>query len=350
MVYNSFTITYAAFGTSNYHQKKDLKTILNNIVNYGIIGFGGYAERRLIPAFTRTRHSRLLAISRRQLNAARLSALEYQIPFYYSSVEELLKNPEITAVIVATPPAFHYEHALLAARQGKHVLLEKPMTSTATEMEKIVGEFSRKQLKLMSAFVMRFIDAIQNARELIQNESLGELSYAGGILGINASMVKRDWLEDPLISGGGVVADLGSHLLDLLEYATGKKIIRLRSILKPKYSKKTVEKNAVLSLEFDEGVLGTLYLSFTSLRESGLTFRGSKGKLSLQNFNRPEAEVELELTTERGTEKIKVLNRNYYGSMLDHFARAILFDEPILSPGESGLHNQQLIDRIYNRK
>ena len=323
---------------------------MNNIVNYGIIGFGGYAERRLIPAFARARHSRLLAISRRQIEVARSSALKYQIPFYYSAVEELLQNPEISAVIVASPPAFHYEHSILTARHGKHLLLEKPVTCRAREMEKIVSAFSQKKLNLMSAFVMRFIDAIQTTRELIQNESLGELSHAGAILGIHASMVKRDWLDDPVISGGGVVADLGAHLLDLLEYLTGKKIIQLQSILKPGYSKKSIEKNAVIALEFQDGLLGTLDLSFTIMRESGLTFRGSKGKLSLQNFNRPEEEVELELTTERGTEKIKVLNRNYYCSMLDLFSRAILFSEPILSPGESGLHNQQLIDKIYNRK
>ena len=323
---------------------------MNNIVNYGIIGFGGYAERRLIPAFARARHSRLLAISRRQLDVARSSALKYQIPYYYSAVKELLQQQELTAVIVASPPAFHYEHSILTARHGKHLLLEKPMTCSAREMEKIVNTFSRKKLNLMSAFVMRFIDAIQTARELIQDELLGELSYAGGVLGINAGMVKRAWLNDPVISGGGVVADLGSHLLDLLEYLSGKKIIRLQSFLKPGYSQKSIEKNAVIGLEFEEGLLGTLDLSFTIMRESGLTFRGSKGKLSLQNFNRPEEEVELELTTERGTEKIRVLNRNYYCSMLDHFSRAILYNEPILSPGESGLHNQQLIDKIYQRK
>jgi xylose dehydrogenase (NAD/NADP) len=321
-----------------------------NIVNYGIIGFGSYAKRRLVPAFSRAQYSRLLAISRRQLDAAGLSAQAYNIPYYYSSPEELVKNQEISAVIVATPPVFHYEHSLLVARHGKHLLLEKPMTANANEMEKIITECNRHRVKLMSAFVMRFIDAIQTAKELIQNELLGELSYAGGLLGINASLIKRDWLEDPIISGGGVVADLGSHLLDLLEFITGRRIRQLKPVLQPKYSKKTIDKNAVISLEFESGTIGTLFLSFSSLRESGLTFLGSKGKLSLQNFNRPEAEVELQLTTERGTEKIQVLNRNYYAVMLDHFSRAILFDESILTPGESGWHNQQLIDRIYKRK
>jgi predicted dehydrogenase len=323
---------------------------LNNIVNYGIIGFGGYAERRLIPAFARARHSRLLAISRQQVDDARSSALKYQIPYYYSAVEVLLQNPEITAVIVASPPAFHYEHSILTARHKKHLLLEKPMTCRAWEMKEIVDAFLGRKLNLMAAFVMRFIDAIQTTRELIQDKLLGELSYAGGVLGINADLVQRDWLNDPVISGGGVVADLGAHLLDLLEFITGKKIIRLQSFLKPGYSPKSIEKNAVINLEFEEGLLGALNLSFTIRRESGLTFRGSQGKLSLQNFNRLEEEVELELTTERGTEKIRVLNRNYYCSMLDHFSRSILFTEPILSPGEDGLHNQQLIDKIYNRQ
>ena len=321
-----------------------------NIINYGIIGFGEYAERRLIPAFGRSQHCRLLAISRRQLPAARLSARDHNIPYYYSSPEEIVKNSEISAVIVTTPPAFHCEHSLLAASHGKHVLLEKPMTTSAKEMEKIITECKRNRVKLMSAFVMRFIDAIQTTKELLQNELLGELSYAGGILGINARKSKRSWLEDPLISSGGVVADLGSHFLDLLEFITSSRICQMKSILQPKYSKRHIDKNAVISLELENGAVGNLFLSFTILRECGLTFLGSKGKLSLQNFNKPEAEVELQLTTERGTENIQILNRNYYTMMLDHFARAILFDEPILTPGESGWHNQQLIDKIYQRK
>ncbi len=106
-----------------------------NIINYGIIGFGSYAERRLIPAFSKTKHSRLIAISKRHKEIAHLTAQKYGIPYYYSNPAELVKNPEVEAVIVATPPAFHMEHALMAARNQKHVLLEKPMTSRAAEDE-----------------------------------------------------------------------------------------------------------------------------------------------------------------------------------------------------------------------
>lgn len=321
-----------------------------NSINYGIIGFGSYAEKRLIPAFLKTRHARLLAISRRQIDSARSSSLKYNIPYYYSHPIELVKNPDIEVVIVATPPALHEEHAILAAKYRKHILLEKPMTSSAAEMKNIIRYCKRYRVKLMSAFVMRFIDAIQTARELVQGELLGELSYAGGYMGINASRVQREWLEDPFVSAGGAVADLGSHMLDLLEYVTGKKIIDLKYFLKPRYSPQTIEKNAVISLEFESGIIGSTYLSFTIRRESGLTFWGSKGKLSLQNFNRPEEEVELELVSERGIEKIHVLNRQYYALMLDHFAHAILHGEPLLSNGENGLHNQELLDRIYQRK
>lgn len=319
-------------------------------INYGIIGFGSYAERRLIPAFLKTKHAHLIAISKRQIEAARFSSQKYEIPYYYSNPTELVKNPDVDAVIVATPPALHKEHAILAAKHRKHVLLEKPMTSNAVEMKNIINYCERYRVKLMSAFVMRFIDAIQTARELIQGELLGELSYAGGYMGINASLMQREWLEDPLISTGGAVADLGSHILDLLEYITGRKIIDLKSFFKPPYSRKTIEKNAVISLEFEGNIIGSAYLSFIISRESGLTFWGSKGKLSLQNFNRPEEEVELELISERGIEKIHVLNRQYYALMLDHFAHAILYDEPLVSNGANGLHNQQLLDRIYHRK
>ena len=73
----------------------------------------------------------------------------------------------------------------------------------------------------MAAFVMRFIEAIQVARELILSGKLGELKYIGGYFGIDSSLSNRLWLDDPVVSGGGVVADLGSHFFDLITYLSG---------------------------------------------------------------------------------------------------------------------------------
>ena len=201
----------------------------------------------------------------------------------------------------------------------------------------------------MAAFVMRFIEAVEVAREWILKGKLGELHFTGGYFGIDTTYSSRSWLEDPIVSGGGAVADLGSHFIDLIQYVSDSKMNIIDASLKPIFDKHLVEKNALISFDLDNKVLGSLYVSFQVIRESGLTFHGSKGKLTLQNFNQPDTMVNLIHLSETGEKIIPVQNENYYTKMIDHFSEAILKNQTILSPGETGLENQRMLDEIYHK-
>ena len=321
---------------------------MNKRINYGIIGFGRYAENRLFPAFSKTHYSRLLAISKRNLNQAKDIAHKLNIPKHFDDPSTLLQQFDIDAVIVASPPAYHMEHTLLAANHGKQVMVEKPFAVNHKQAETMIKVCKQNNVKLMAAFVMRFIEAIQVAREWILLGKLGELKYIGGYFGIDSSLSNRHWLDDPVVSGGGVVADLGSHFIDLITYLSGLKIHILDVTLEPFPSKNSVEKNALISYSLGEKSLGSLYLSFEVIRESGLTFHGSKGKLTLQNFNRPETKVNLVYVDKSGEVQVPVKNSNYYAKMIDHFSQSLITNQPMLSPGETGLENQKLIDKIYS--
>ncbi len=322
--------------------------MINNIINYGIAGFGRYAENRLYPAFSQTRFSKLVALSKTTESGAGKKARQYRIPFFTHQVQELVKYPEIQAVIVTSPPGFHRQHVLLAAAAKKHVLVEKPIATHASEVEEMIHSCSENGVKLMAGFVMRFIDAARKAREIVQSGQLGRLAFAGGYFGLITDQSSRSWLYDTKVSGGGPVADLGSHFIDLLQFITGQSIVRARGILEPLFTPEQIERHATINLEFSNQILGSLYLSFIAVRESGLTFHGSKGKLSLQNFNQSETTVKLEFTTDTGRKIITVKNQNYYARMLDQFSESILFDRPVPIPAEDGLQNQKIIDHIYS--
>ncbi|MBN2366640.1 MAG: gfo/Idh/MocA family oxidoreductase [Calditrichaeota bacterium] len=322
---------------------------LDNIINYGIIGFGRYAHRRLQPAFQKTKYSRLAGLSRRNIRSAETTAGQYDVPIFTDKVKELVSHPDIHAVIVASPPALHREHVLLAAKHKKHVLVEKPIASHAGEVQEMIDACAKAGVKLMAGFVMRFIDAIRQSREMVQSGKLGKIRYASGHFGLDVSTFPRAWLSDPIISTGGPVADLGSHLLDLLDYVLEKPVVSIQSIVKPPYSQKSIERDAAILMEWEENILGTLHFSFDVIRESGLIFHGAKGKLTLTDFNQPETMIEIVWLSEKGRKTIRIFNQNQYTRMIDHFSEAILFDKPILTPGETGLKNQMLIDRIYGR-
>ncbi len=316
------------------------------IVNYGIIGFGMYAENRLAPAFSSTKWSKLVAISKRNIEQAASKAKQYNVPLHFDNPDTMVKNPKVDAVIITSPPAYHRGHTIIAAKAQKHVIVEKPMSLNTKEAEEMVKVCDEVKVKLMVAYVMRFIDVIQETKKFIQNDRIGQIFYAGGYFGLDTALTHREWLNNPQISGGGSVADLGSHIIDLQQYILNKRIIDVKSFIKPLYNTKNIERNAVASLEFEDSILGTIYVSFTVHRQSGLTFHGSKGKLSLQNFNQPDKEVTIELTGKEN-KLIKVYNQYYYTKLIDHFSEAILFDKQIETPGDVGVHNQKIIDKIY---
>jgi len=318
-------------------------------IKYGIIGFGTYAENRLLPGFAKTQYSVLSAITKRNIGQAKGLAQKYQISDYFDDVQKMLEQSDVDAVIVTSPPGLHMEHTLISANYGKHVMVEKPFATHQSQAEKMLAACRENNVKCMAAFVMRFIDAIESARTWIHSGKLGAVDFAGGYFGLDASLSSREWLYDPALSGGGVIADLGSHFLDLLQYILNRKITRIQAVMEPLFSRQTVENKAIIQVEFEKQILGSIYLSFNVIRESGLTFHGSQGKLSLKNFNQPELTVHLNYYDSSGDSVIKVPNGNYYARMIDHFSESILFDKPMLTPGEVGLENQKLIDAIYGR-
>jgi predicted dehydrogenase len=90
-------------------------------MKFGIIGFGIFAEKRLVPGFADS-IGEIVAISKRDLKAAKKKASIHNISLYYDNVEKLLGNNDIEAVYIATPNKYHHDHVISAARHGKHVI------------------------------------------------------------------------------------------------------------------------------------------------------------------------------------------------------------------------------------
>jgi predicted dehydrogenase len=320
---------------------------MKNQVNYGIIGFGRYAENRLFPAFQKAKNSNLIAITKRDIGKAKAIAEKLNIPNFYNEPEHLLQQSDIDGVIVTSPPGLHMDHTVLAAKHGKHVMVEKPFAVNQSQAQIMVKTCKENNIKLMAAFVMRFIEAINLVRKWVLAGKLGDIQHVSGYFGIDTTYSKRTWLDDWALSGGGAVADLGSHFIDIIQYISESEIRIIGANLKPVPAEDSVEKNALISFELEQNIIGSLYVSFEVIRESGLTFHGSKGKLTLQNFNQADTMVNLVHLGNQGESSIQIHNSNYYQKMIDHFSQAIIENITLLTPGEIGLQNQKIIDEIY---
>ena len=189
------------------------------MIRFGILGFGLHAGKRLMPGFALARNSCLTALSRRNLAKAQESARQYQIPQAFDCAEDLCRSPEVDAVFVTTPNACHLADVLLALRCGKPVLCEKPMAVRADECRQMVEAARRAKLPLGIAQVFRFEESTARLRDRIAAGQIGrivfarsEFSFPGGPGHV------RTWINDPVVAGGGPIADVGVHCVDALRY------------------------------------------------------------------------------------------------------------------------------------
>ena len=199
------------------------------IIKTGVIGIGFIGPAH-IEALSRLRFVDVAAIANVNLDVAKTKAEQLNIKKVYSNYKDMLSDSDIEVVHICTPNNLHYSMTKDSLLAGKHVILEKPFAMNSKEGKELV-ELSTK-IKLVTAihFNIRFYPLIQEAREMIKNGELGE------ILAINGSY-QQDWLFyptdynwrlEPEFSGDSrAVADIGSHWLDLIEYITSIRVVKV---------------------------------------------------------------------------------------------------------------------------
>lgn len=138
---------------------------------------------------------------------------KYAIPDLTGSFEDVVKNPSIDAVVISTPVATHYEFARRALENGKHVLLEKPATTSAAEAEKLVDLAQKNNLTLMVDHTFIYTGAVRKMKELVERGELGELYYFDSVR-INLGLVQREV---------NVLWDLAPHDIAILEHLVKEK-------------------------------------------------------------------------------------------------------------------------------
>lgn len=195
---------------------------MTNNINVGVIGTG-FGRAVHIPGFNIHHRTQVVAVYHRNLEQATAMAREYEIPHACQTVAEMVSLPEVNAVSIATPPFLHYEMAKTALEAGKHVLLEKPTTLTATEARELYRIALANGVIGAMDFEYRFVPAWQYLSELL----------AEGYVG-TPRLVKIDWLMSSRANpdrpwnwyaqkdkGGGALGALGSHTFDYIAWLFG---------------------------------------------------------------------------------------------------------------------------------
>jgi predicted dehydrogenase len=189
-------------------------------LNWGVIAPGGIAHK-FASALRLATRQRLVAVGSRTLEHAREFATEFGAPHAHGSYEDLVADPDVEAVYVASPHSEHAAHALLAIEAGKHVLVEKAFTRNAREARRVVDAARKRGVALMEAMWARFLPHTDIVRQLLADGTLGTIEVVIADHGQPIPRERAPRLHDPKLAGGALL-DLGIYPVSYASFVLGR--------------------------------------------------------------------------------------------------------------------------------
>lgn len=250
-------------------------------IRWGIVGCGDVCEVKSGPGFQKATGSRLVAVMRRDRAKAEDFARRHGVPRFYDEATRLIDDPEVDAVCIATPPGAHCELALSVARAGKPCYVEKPMARNTAECQRMNEAFDRAGKKLFVAYYRRCLPRFVKLKELVHDGTLGTItSVLYRYSRVYQSARSRAWRLDPAESGGGIFLDIGSHLLDLLDFLFGP-LLEVRGSA-AQVAPEEVESLVAMSFRTNDGAVGCGLWNFAAhAGEDRLEITGTAGRVSV---------------------------------------------------------------------
>jgi len=318
------------------------------ILRWGIIGCGDVAERKGGPAIWGVEGSELVAVMRRNAAKAEEFAKKHGAKRWYTKAEELLADPEVNAVYVATPPYLHHHYTIKAAEAGKHVMCEKPMAINVHQCREMIAACKEKRVKLMIAYYRRTYPIVQRMKQLLEEGVIGDPILVrinlAGYYNPSDPKAPEEWRARPEFAGGGVMFDVGSHRLDVMVYLLGD-VERVAAFSETLHCRYEVEDSLVLSMKLANGMHGVANFNW-NIKSGSDEFEiyGTEGKVLARPLDRGHLEVY------RGRE-VEVFElpppKVTHWGLVENFVRAVKEGEPLICPGEEGLKTNLIMEAAY---
>jgi predicted dehydrogenase len=251
-------------------------------IRWGIIGCGDVTEVKSGPGFRRAENSALVAVMRRDGAKAADYARRHGVPRSHDDADKLIGDPEVDAVYVATPPGSHLEYALRVAEAGKPCYVEKPMARCYGECRRMIETFERARRPLFVAYYRRALPRFVRAKELIDGGALGRVTGCRYRMSrLHRPNPAPQWRLDAEQSGGGIFLDIGSHVLDLLDFLLGE-FVEYGGTASSSGAT-AVEDVVALHFRTQSGVVGSASWNFAaSVAQERLEIDGTDGTLSME--------------------------------------------------------------------
>lgn len=332
----------------NRNRNKRSTTIKPKTIRWGIIGCGAVTEVKSGPALQKADHSELVAIMRRNGDLARDYAERHGVSHWYNQAEALIHDPDVDAIYIATPPAFHKPYALQVAAAGKPVYVEKPMALNGPECDGMVEACQAAHVPLFVAYYRRALPRFLKIKELLDSGAIGEVRlvttlYLRSALSGEQRDPQHNWRINPQISGGGLLLDVGSHALDILDFLLGpvRSVQGQASSLGHLYP---AEDTVTGLFTYESGVHGIASWCFSAATaEDRNEIIGSQGKISFSTFG----DDPLVLSTAQGSQTFDIKNpRHIQQPLIQSIVNELNDGPPCPSTGETAARTSRVMDAL----
>ncbi|MGQ0522298.1 MAG: Gfo/Idh/MocA family protein [Betaproteobacteria bacterium] len=315
---------------------------------WGLIGTGRIAEDRVLPAIREHAGNRLIGVVSRDPQRAKRFAEKFGAEHAYTNFDELLRNPDVTVVAIHTPNAQHAEQAIAAARAGKHVFCDKPMTIDVADAEKMVRECEKAGVKLGINFHNRFMPCFAEIRRVIESGKIGAVHLVQLEVSPGARSGGRlaTWRIDAALAGMGTTYSIGVHAYDILRYLVAAEVEMVSALFdKPRG---VMEEMNLSLFRFSNGVLAQLSVHENSpLPHNDIVVYGSKGRITGRGVTRSRDGGVLEVMTEAGgARRMDFPAINAHGACVMAFSDALLDGRDFVPSGIDGLRSVQVTDAM----
>ena len=260
------------------------------MIRWGVIGCGEATEKKSGPAFQQIEGSKIEAVMSRSAERAQSYAERHGIKKWYTNVMDIIDDPNVNAIYIATPPSSHATYAIMALRAGKPVYIEKPMAASYEDCIRINRASEETGVPCFVAYYRRYLPYFKKVEELIPR--------VGKVINVHIRLAQpprefdgstgaaMPWRVQANIAGGGYFYDLAPHQLDLLQHYFGY-IIEAKGYTANRGGLYEAEDSISATFRFDSGLVGSgswCFVAHESAREDRIEIIGDQGMLCFSVF------------------------------------------------------------------
>ena len=319
-------------------------------IRWGMIGAGSVTELKSAPAFNKVPHSRLVAIMRRDSAKAEDYARRHHVPRWYRDAGELINDPEVNAIYVATPPSSHASFAIRAMQAGKPVYVEKPMALNYQQCREMIRVSEETGMPLFVAYYRRSLPAFLKVKELIGEGAIGR------VMTVNLRLYKQarekdldpslmSWHVFPEISGAGYFYDLASHQFDYLDYLFGPVTV-VKGMAVNRAGLYPAEDTVSCSFCFQNGITGTgswCFVVHKTAETDLVEIIGDGGKITFSSFQHGEVVLE----NREGIHRFRFQNpENIQFNLISQVVSVLRGEGECVSTGESAARTSRILEEV----